>query len=366
MKRFICLCIGIIGSIVFAGCSADFNKKDMNQIDMIRLLGVDYDGEEYQITAMYGIGGSDTLVEGVKTIEGTGGDIFSAFENMKSKNSKDISLAYTGFYLVGEKLANHDVGELIDFLMRDENIKVNALIFLTKENDAKDIIMAAEKDKVMIQDNLDAMVRKRLQTIKENENTVLGIYNRYCNNEGSMTIPYLLDGEDGNLKIGGYAGLRNGRLIQYLDYDSSIGVDILRNNAKSISCSLNNGVSITMNNIKVKKEVNLNRNSIEVLIDVNFDSVLRDTNYRSIALDRKLKEKIRAEQNLYMHGLLEAAALTMKKINVDAEGISELLREETTIWEVLDGHYDDFLKYLSYSYTITSRLVRANVVEGGY
>lgn len=112
MKKVCCFWIATLICIVLVGCSRDFNKKDMNQIDMIRLVGLDYDGGEFIITAMYGIGGTDTIVDEIRTIEGRGSDIFTAFENLRSKNSKSISLSYTGFYMVGEGLAENGVTEL--------------------------------------------------------------------------------------------------------------------------------------------------------------------------------------------------------------------------------------------------------------
>lgn len=362
MKKII-LGIGILlFCSTMVGCSKDFNSKEINEIDMIRILGIDYVDNQYSITALYGIGGPETINGDVVTIEAKGDTLFEAFEELKKENKKDLSFSYTNFYLIGQGLAEQGIDETVRFLISDETIKINALMYVIKDEDAGTIIRDAKEDKAMIHDDLKAMVSKRLDSIKRNDNTILGIFEEIEDGKSSVIMPFI-DYTDKRLGMSGYAAFFNNKLVAFLDEDTSLGIDLLKGIVKSCPIYLPDGYGLTINNVKTVLTPSLQSNSININVQLKFDSVLRSMSSSNQVIDAKLRKKIKDEQTRYMIKLLDKAFTTAQAINVDLFRLRDILKNNTTIWDVLQSKKDDFLQYTKFNYTIESRITKSSVLE---
>ncbi len=344
------------------GCSKDFNKKEINEIDMIRVLGIDFIDNQYSISALYGIGGPETINQDLETIEAKGDTLFEAFEQLKKENKKDLSFAFTNFYLIGQGLAEHGIDETVRFLISDDTIKINALMYVIKEEDAATIIKDAKEEKQMIQDDLKTMVSKRLDSITRNENTVLWIFEGIESGKSSTVIPFI-NYEDKKLGMSGYAAFFDNKLVAYLDEDISLGVDLLKGIVKSCPIYLPSGSGLTLHNVKTVLTPSLQSNSIRINVQLRFDSVLRSISYPNQVMNNEIREKIKKEQTLYMIKLLEQAVSASQTINVDMFHLSDILENNTIIWNALRNHKDDFLQFTKFDYTIESRVTKSSVLE---
>lgn len=345
------------------GCSKDFNKKEINEIDMIRVLGIDYIDNQYSITALYGIGGPDTITEDLETIEAKGDSLFEAFENLKKENKKDISFSYTSFYLLGQRLAQHGIEDTVRFLVKEETIKINALLYVMKDVDAATVINDAKVENTMIHDDLKAMVQKRLDSVKRNENTILWIYEDIENNKSSTVVPYF-DYQDKKLGMSGYAAFTNYKLVAFLDEDTSLGIDLLKGIVKSYPIYLPNGYGLTINNVKTVLTPTLQSNSIHVNVQMKFDSVLRSIPNPDQVISNKIRIKVKNEQTQYLMELLDKTITASQTIDVDTFRLSDILMNNSAIWNALRSHHDDFLQFTKFDYTIESRITKSNVLEG--
>ncbi|WP_310604342.1 Ger(x)C family spore germination protein, partial [Anaerosporobacter sp.] len=341
----------------------DFNKKEINTIDMIRVLGIDYIDNQYSIIALYGIGGPDTINGDIETIEARGNTLFEAFENLKKKNQKDLSFAYTSFYLLGQGLAEHGIDETIQFLIKDETIKINALMYIVKEGKAATVMKDAQEEKVMIHDDLKALIQKRLDTVTRNENTILWIFEDIETGRTSTIIPYV-NYEDKKLGLGGYAAFYNNKLVAYLDEDTSLGIDLLKGIVRSCPIYLSAGYGLTIHNVKTVLTPTLQTNGINVNVQLQFDSVLRSISHPNQIVNREIRSQIKQEQTKYMIRLLNQAISVSQTINVDAFRLSDILKNDSTIWTTLKNHQYDFLQITKFDYTIESRVTKSSVLEG--
>ncbi|WP_455715096.1 Ger(x)C family spore germination protein [Anaerosporobacter sp.] len=363
MKKFL-LGIGLLlFCFTMEGCSKDFNKKEINEIDMIRVLGIDYIDNQYSITALYGIGGPDTVNGDVETIEAKGDTLFEAFENLKKENKKDISFSYTSFYLIGQGLAKHGIEDTVRYLIKDETVKSNALMYIVKEVDAATIIKDAKEENIMLHDDLKAMVQKRLDSVTKNENTILWIYEDIENNKSSTVIPFF-DYQDKKLGMSGYAAFTDYKLVAYLDEDTSLGIDLLNGIVKSSPIYLPDGYGLIINNVKTVLTPSLQSSNIHVTVHMKFDSVLRSIPNPEQVIDNKIRIKIKDEQTRYILELLEKTIAASQTIGVDTFRLSDVLEDYSTIWNALRNHQDDFLEFTKFDYTIESRITKSNVLEG--
>lgn len=353
----------LICMLLLGGCSKDFNKKEINEIDMIRVLGIDFEDDMYTVTALYGVGGGDTINGEINTIDGEGESLFEAFENLKKSNKKNITLAYTGFFLLGEGLVDSSVEDTIYYLVKDETVKMNALLFVTKDVKAKDVIKDAKENETMIQDDLTAMVQKRLESVTRNENTILWLYEDLADAQSSMIIPYL-NYEEKELTLGGYTALLDGRKEAYLDEATSLGADLLLGIVRSCPLILDDGYGIMTNNIQTSIVPTLQTNMIVMHVTIKFDSVIRSVPNGNNTLDNLTRKRIKAQLENAILDIVNNATTVAKSLNVDIFGVDDRLQKDYSIWSTLDGHYSDYMQYTEYNYTIQSRVTRSSVLEG--
>lgn len=348
--------------ITTAGCSKDFNKKEINEIDMIRVLGIDYSDNQYIVTALYGIGGPDSTNGDVETIEARGGTLFEAIEQLKKENKKDLSFSYTNFYLIGQGLAKSGIEETVRYLISDETIKINALMFVVKDEDAATIIKDAKEEKVMIHEDLKAIVSKQLDSITRNENTILWIFEDIEDGKSSLIIPFI-DYADKKLGISGYAAFSDNKLVSFLDEDASLGINLIKGIVKSWPIYLPDGYGLSIHNVKTVLTPTLQSSIIHVNVNLKFDSVLRSITYPVQVIDAKLRKKIKEEQTQYMITILAHTFDTAQAINVDLFRLSDTLENNSTIWNALRNHQDDYLRFTQFDYTIESRMTKSIVLE---
>ena len=145
MKRAIWL---IPFCIFLGGCTHDMNKEEIDSINMALVLGIDYKDEEYRICALYSSGGGESTGAGEgpgkeEIVKGKGKTAYEALEDLKLNDKKNLTLAQTGIFLIGEGAAKKGIEQSIDFLKRDETIKMEALIYIIKGEEAQKFIKKA-------------------------------------------------------------------------------------------------------------------------------------------------------------------------------------------------------------------------------
>ena len=129
MKKLFLLMIPIL----LYGCSHDMNRREIDEINIVHVIGIDYLDGEFIISVLYSSdGGADSEESGVSSeeeiISGTGRTPYEALEDVKFKNKKNITLAHTGSFLIGEGAASQDISLCLDFISRDETIKMESLL----------------------------------------------------------------------------------------------------------------------------------------------------------------------------------------------------------------------------------------------
>jgi spore germination protein KC len=90
------------------GCTHDMNKEEIDSINMALVLGIDYKDEEYRICALYSSGGGESSGAGAgpgkeEIVKGKGKTAYEALEDLKLNDKKNLTLAQTGMFLIGEE-----------------------------------------------------------------------------------------------------------------------------------------------------------------------------------------------------------------------------------------------------------------------
>lgn len=364
MKKVILL---IPFCLFLGGCTHDMNKEEIDSINMALVLGIDYKDEEYQICALYSSGGGESTGAGEgpgkeEMVKGKGKTAYEALEELKLNDKKNLTLAQTGIFLIGEGAARKGIEESIDFLKRDETIKMESLIYIIKGEEAQKFIKKAMDKKQIIHENLNAMKQKQLKFVTRNENTLVNILNEMEQKDSSLLIPYLITKEGGFL-IEGYAVFDQLKLYDYLDHETSDGVNFLRNIIRTFPIYLKEGVDLSVTYTKTKLKAEIDDQLITVTVKVDFETAFKEITANTNSFTMSKLDRLTAEQEEYILEFLQKPVDYSIKNGLDILQLARLVENQNVSkWSDIRDNWSSMISEVRYEYKIRSKITKSFIL----
>lgn len=357
----------LIIPLILSGCTHDMSRREIDEIDLVLVLGIDYSDGEYFLSALYSTGSGADPEKGAgsgaeEVAEGKGKTAYEALEDLKLKNKKAITLAQTGSFLIGEGAAKQGIDQSVDFLSRDETIKMEALIYVIKEKSASDFIKEGIENKQTINEDLQAMEQKQQEMLTRNDNTMVNILNDMRQNYSCVLIPYLITDKSGYL-IDGYAVFKELKFKDYLDHETSDGVNFIRNIMRSYPIYLDDqaGLLISYTNTKLKAKVD--NNQITVTVKVSFESMVKEviTQQNIFALDEL--NRLTKAQNDYVKGIIEKPINYSINNSLDILNLARIVENQNyDEWKDIKDQWSEQITDIQYEYKLQSRISKSFIL----
>ncbi|MDF2511823.1 MAG: hypothetical protein K0S04_1689 [Herbinix sp.] len=363
IKRIVKIMFFFILPFLLGGCTHDMSRKEIDEIDLILVVAIDYEDGEYTLSALHSSGGGADPEEGSGATEevakGTGKSAYEALEDLKLKNKKSISLAQAGSFLIGEEAAKQGLDQSLDFLSRDETIKMEALIYVTKGKKAADFVQEGIDNKQTIHEDLDAMKQKQQEILTRNDNTMVNILNDMKQTDSCVLVPYLLADESGYL-IDGYSVFNELTLVNYLDHETSDGVNFIRNIMRSYPIYLDNGVGLYISYTNTKLKAKLENQQVTVTITVSFESMLKEVLTKKDVFTRDELDQLTLDQNNYIQSIIEKPVQYSIDSGLDILNLARLVENQNfTQWKSIKDSWADEIPDIKYQYKIQSRISKS-------
>lgn len=253
--RFCLLLVSLlVMSGLCGGCSNNRNRQALEDIDLIRVIGIDYEKDSYSLSVLF--------TEASTIYQGHGGTVYEAYEQLKRSHKKPITLSQTGYFFLGEKACEQGIDKALSFFLNHEATQINALTFVTRELDAYEFMSEGLASSLILYDEFDSIEIKQSEWYKKNENTLSNIYKNVLEKKECILIPYAGISEN-EYEVSGYTVILENKLFDYLTYEQSLGVDIFKNKMNSYpifleQASLRIIKSKTAIEVKYLKEGNIN------------------------------------------------------------------------------------------------------------
>ncbi|MDF2538160.1 MAG: hypothetical protein K0S76_1181 [Herbinix sp.] len=363
MKRLIFLLLPFL----LCGCSRDMNRREIDEVNFIHALGIDYADGEYTISAIFNSGGgADPEGSGEAGSEeisnGTGKTPYAAYEDLRLKNKKAITLTQAGFFLIGDTAAKEGIDLCLDFLSRNETIKLESLIYVTKGEKAEDFINAAIENKQAVSEDLEAIKQKQQEIITRNDNNLVNILNEMKQNYSSVLIPYLTAEESGFL-IEGYAIFDQLKLYDYLDKETSSGINFMKNIVRSYPIHLENGTGLSISYTDTDLKTKLENDKIIIKIKVNFESMIKEVNMEGDTFTYEVLSKLTKEQNQYVENIIRKAADYSVTTGLDILQLARIIENQNVSqWRDLKETWEDNISKIEFEYELNSRIVKSFIL----
>ncbi len=368
MRKTVCMMTAVLLLAgLFAGCTHDMNREEIDEIDLVLVLGIDYADGEYELTALYSTGAGADSEAGSgsgkeETIKGKGDTAYEALEDLKLKNKKDITLAQTGSFLIGEGAAKKGIDVSLDFLKRDETIKMESLLYIVKGGDASDFIQKGIENKQTIHEDLEAVKQKQLRLLTRNDNTLVNILNDMQQSYSSVLIPYLIPGESSFL-IDGYAVFDQLKLKDYLDHETSNGVNFIRNTMRSFPIYLKDEVSLAISYTKTKLKADVDNHLITITIQVNFETMLKEITTKERIFSQEELLRLTEEQNIYVRNIIEKPVNYSLHTGLDILDLARLVeKQNVSKWSNLKDNWASTIPNIEYKYEVNSQITKSFIL----
>lgn len=362
MKKIIML---LIIPLLLCGCTMDMNRMEIDEIDLVRVLGIDYENNEYILSALYNSGqGADPEGGAGETvvIKGRGKTVFEAYENIKQKNKKSISLAHTGYFLLGDKASTQGINHCLDFLSRDETIKMESLIFVVKHMSAMDFINKGIEDKQVLHEDLEAINQKQQEVIKRNDNNLVNILNEMEQSNSAVLIPYILTEEDG-FSITGYAVFDQFILTDYLDEDTSYGVRFLKNTIRRYPLFLESEVGLLVTNVDTELSSSLDDGNVNITIEIEYESSIKEVTTPNDIFSLDMRNKLTEEQNQAIVDLISKPIGYMLATGNDIIGLARLIENDhVNEWKTMEEGWSELIYDIKYEYILHSKIEKSFIM----
>ena len=357
----------ILFPFLLCSCSHDMNRREIDEINFIHVMGIDYPVGEYLITAVYSDGQGADPEKGSageeEISQGRGATPYEAFQNLRLKNKKSVSIANTGYFLIGERAAGHGIKLCVDFLSRDETVKMESLIFITKDVMAKEFITKSIEQGQTVHEDLEAVKQKQHELVTRNDNTLVNILNELENNTTSGLIPYLI-AEDNAFLLQGYAVFDKHALVDYLDMETSSGVNFIKNIIRAYPIYLEDWIGLSISYSKSSLKSKLENNQIKVIIHLDFETMVREIKTDEEVFSANALENLTDMQNDYITGILKKATNYSVRTGRDILQIARLVENQhIKRWNDYKEDWNDKISEIQYEFQVNSQITKSFIIK---
>lgn len=352
--------------VTLCGCTNDMNRKEIDEINFIHTIGIDYANGQYTLSALYSSGGgADPESSGSGTEEvtkGIGKTPYEAFENLVLKNKKAITVAQAGFFLIGNDAAANGIDACLDFLSRDETIKMESLVYVTKDMTAADFIEKGIENKATVHEDLEAIKQKQNELVTRLDNTLVNLMNEMKQPYSSLLIPYLVYDEKSFL-INGYAIFDDLKLKDYLDTETSSGINFVKNIIKRYPIYLDNKVGLSLSNAHTKLKSELEGSKVRITVKVDFDTMIKEVNTKENLLSTDGLQRLTEEQNEYIKKIIMKAADYSNTTGLDILQLARIVENQhVKEWKSMKENWKESIADIKYDYVINSKISKSFIL----
>ncbi len=257
MKKIFALAALAALSLTLTGCSGAniyTDYHELEELELIRTIGVDLKEDKVLTTICSGVG-----------LSGSPPQIYSGEEkalatalNMLQKEpvGKKMFYSHVEHIIVGEEAAKEGISRYLDYVERSPEMRLDTNMFIAKGSMAKDVMTKVVTDKIAAADILYYM-REDVDKLGLGKVYSCGNISSSLAKNGSALVMAIELAENMDLseksaekmiKPAGYAVIKDGKLLTFLDTEQSHGVSIITNGMHfdDIEVTLEDGTRVTI------------------------------------------------------------------------------------------------------------------------
>lgn len=383
----------IILNFILTGC---WDKRELNELAITLALGIDkVEGEdEYEVTAQVVVPSAVSMKNGtggatVTLFTENGETVYEALRRMTKVSPRKIYPGHLQMLIIGEELAKEGIGESLDLLARDWELRPDFYVVVAKDVTAREVLNVTT--------DLESIpASKMFAGLKVSEKAWAGTYGVTLD---ELIVDLISDGKEavltgiqltGNKQIGStqqniesiskpaqiqydnLAVFKEDRLMGWLTEQDSRGYSGITNSVKStvtsISCPNEGKSTIEVTNFHSKVEGNIVHGKPEVNIHTKAEGKVGEVRCK---IDLKNPEAIQELEKIYEK---EATRIINETIDVlqqeyqsDIFGFGEAIhRSNPQEWNQIKENWDEEFSDLTVNVKVDMKIRLTGTVNSSF
>ncbi|CAM3363976.1 Ger(x)C family spore germination protein [Paenibacillus lupini] len=393
IRKLVSLLLAISLVLPLAGC---WDRRELNELAISVAMGIDKSGSQYQVTVQVVQPGEVAMQKGgsegmtpVTLYKAEGTTIFEAIRKMTTVSSRKIYAAHLRIIVIGEELAREGIGDALDILSRDYELRSDSFLLIAKGTTAAHTLgiltplekIPANKIYESIQTSekvwapvISVTLDKFINDIEsKGKNPVIsGIKVSGSNEKGGSLGNMKTTQPAVSIQNNGLAVFRKDRLIGWLNQEDSKGYNYILNNIVStvghVDCPHGGQVALEVIHseaqIKSSFQNGRPRLAVELRTEQNVGEVKCQIDLTDMQVIRELEQQ--AEQVL--QGILEhLLEVSQKKYKSDFIGFGNALhRSNPGEWRSLKTDWDEIFEDAETDVTVKVKIKRTGTVTNSF
>lgn len=207
--------------------------REVEQLLVVQTMGLDGSAGQLRLTlAAKGDG-----AQGVRRMEASGSSLSAALERIRALVlEEELFCAHTGRVLVGEKTAEAGLSDLLEYLRRSPELRLNLPIYVVRGDEAARALLEVggeERGICDVMDAVDRAARRRGDCGVSDAASILRDTERFgsalvCAVRVTQAAEQSIEGESELTVVpAGYAVLREGKLCRFLTSEQAVAAGLL-------------------------------------------------------------------------------------------------------------------------------------------
>lgn len=387
-RRAVAAACASLLALLLAGC---WDRRELNELGISMAMGIDRAGDQYEVTVQVVQPGEVTQKDGqsgrapVTVYKASGATLFEALRRMTNDSPRKIYSSHLRFAIFGEEAARQGIGDALDLLSRDNELRTDFYLLVAKGTTAEnvlDILTPMEKipaNKVyrsidMSERNggftaavsLDEFISVYVSDGKEP--TVGGVEVAGSDEAGRFRENVKTIRPAARILNAGLAVFREDKLVGWLDEAESRGYNIVVGNVKKavdhVACPQGGNVALewvdstsklrgSVRNgaprLKVDVRVEENIGEVQCALDLNRSSDIRELERRA---EQRVEELAR-----------QAVEAMQKTYGSDVFGFGEAIhRSDPRAWRSLKKDWEEAFKSARVDVKATVKIRRSGTI----
>lgn len=372
---------------ILTGC---WNYRELNDLAIATGIAIDKSEDGFEVSVLI----ANAKKAQVSTKEGEsqtsvysekGKTITEALRNINLKFSKEIYIGHLSVIVINEEIAKEGLYPILDYFLREPESSKRFYSIIAKDCKAKEVISILSPLESFPSQNLYFNIKNSPNSQGVSPSVTFSKFIENILKPG--TEPFLptviiegdpekaTDSDDlqksipsANLKLDTMAIFKDDKLIGYADEDESRGIDLINEKVENTTSSFkynNHYISISLSEIKIKKEVDIIDN--EIIAYINLESI---ASIKEIAGDENLNNKeiiedIERKSEEAIKNIIEIGLdCALKKYKSDIFGFGNLIyKKNPKYFEKIKYDWNDKLNNLKTVVNVNLKLQTKGSLE---
>jgi spore germination protein KC len=350
-KRYLAMIITVVITLTVTGC---WDYSEINEKYVVSGVAIDYDNfrKKYILTIEVvkpEIKGREATLSS-KVVTSEGKTIFEGIRNSIAQFGKRVYWSHAKIIIVSEGIAEKGMYQVLDFMMRDAELRWDIWVLVAKGSSAKDML----KSKSGIQDITAFQINDAMKNDKAiNKYPTIELWQFadwiYDDTVDPLLPTIYMEGVEKTVpQVLGTAVFKEDRLVGYLNAEETINVQIIRNKIKNSVLpiekdALSLGADLTLEFFKCKTKLKpaFENDNTKIVVDIELVANIAEISKDIDLSDEKILQQIKNDSEAYIEKMVEnTIKKVQKELKSDIFGFGRAIKnKDLKLWRVLEPNW---------------------------